>query len=399
MTNLFLSTRHTLAAGNPMLTRSPEVTRRRFAASLVGAGMLTATGSSAWAAGEITIGRSLTLTGPIKAYGQAKLDGGDAYIEKVNKAGGVGGKRIELVTLDDEYQPAKIVANLNELAQKHALTAFLGLFGVPTITAALPVLMQLQIPAVGLTSGNATLRTPHNPYSFPVRASYADEASKLAQQIKVLGVAKVSIIFSDNPFGESQRDILKEAFAKEGLEGAVFKIDPAGASAATVVPQAFSGAPQALFLAVQSLAAVPVLREVRKARLQAMLYTFSTVDTSIILRELGSGAAGLGISQVVPIPTGNRIAVVAEYAEALKALGRGTPTFYGLEAFIEAKVLVEGLRRAGAGSNSPAALVKALETMTNYDAGGYFVSYGPGVRTGSRFVEIDVIDSTGIVRR
>jgi ABC-type branched-subunit amino acid transport system substrate-binding protein len=146
--------------------------------------------------------------------------------------------------------------------------------------------------------------------------------------------------------------------------------------------------------------AVPVLREIKKTNgAQPMLYTFSTVDTSIVLRDLGAGAAGLGITQIVPIPTGTRIAVVSEYLDALKALGRGTPSFYGLEAFIEAKVLVEGLRRAGNGANSPAALVKALETMTSYDAGGYFVSYGPGVRTGSRFVEIDIIDATGVVRR
>jgi branched-chain amino acid transport system substrate-binding protein len=380
--------------------RASVLDRRQFAAGLLAAGVVGSLGCPAWAAGQITIGRSLALSGPLKAYGQAKLDGGDAYIDKVNKAGGVGGKLIELVTLDDEYQAAKIVANLNELAKKHAPTAFLGLFGVPTITAALPVLMQVQIPAVGLTSGTATLRTPHNPYSFPVRASYADEARKLAQQVKVLGASKISIVFSDNPFGESQRDILKEALAKEGLDGRVFKIDAAGVNAAATVKLALADAPQAVFLTVLSGVAVPVLREIKKTNgAQPMLYTFSTVDTSIVLRDLGAGAAGLGITQIVPIPTGTRIAVVSEYLDALKALGRGTPSFYGLEAFIEAKVLVEGLRRAGNGANSPAALVKALETMTSYDAGGYFVSYGPGVRTGSRFVEIDIIDATGVVRR
>ena len=114
--------------------------------------------------------------------------------------------------------------------------------------------------------------------------------------------------------------------------------------------------------------------------------------------QLGEKARGLAITQVVPIPSGMRVRVVAEYLEALKALGRGTASFYGLEAFIEAKVLVEGLKRAGP-APTPASLVKALETMHDFDLGGYYVSYKPEAHTGSLFVEIDVINSAGVVTR
>ena len=93
-----------------------------------------------------------------------------------------------------------------------------------------------------------------------------------------------------------------------------------------------------------------------------------------------------------------RVKVVAEYIDALKALGHGTPSFYGLEAFIEAKVLVEGLRRAGPRA-SPASLVTALESMHDFDLGGYYVSYKPEAHTGSLFVEVDVINSSGVVTR
>jgi branched-chain amino acid transport system substrate-binding protein len=355
-------------------------------------------GSIDIAAQTFTVGRTLALSGPLKNYGDAKRDGGDAYIEKINKAGGVAGKRINVITLDDAYTPDKTVANLQELAAKHSPVAFLGTFGVPPVAAALPVLAQLKIPGIGLTSGAAVVRTPHNPYAFPVRASYAVEAKKLASQIKTIGVNKVSVIYIDNPFGESLKDNLQVALTKEAITAEFFKVDVPAATAAKVVALAVESKPQAVFILTTSQVAIPVLRELKKTTSRGFLYTFSVVDTTIVVKELGKGASGLGVTQIVPIPRGLKHSVVVEYLEALSVLGRGSPSFYGLEGYLEAKVLVEGLRRAGAGA-TPASLVKALETMKSYDLGGFSVSYGPGSRIGSTFVEIDIVDSEGIVRR
>ena len=352
----------------------------------------------ALAAGSIVVGRSLALSGPLQSYGEAKRDGGDAYIAKVNAAGGVNGATIELVTLDDAYAPARTVENLKKIAAQHKPAAYLGLFGVPTIAAALPVLLELKIPAVGLTSGTDALRKPLNRYAFPVRASYADEARKLVSHVKIMSVTKLSVIYSDNPFGQSVKDALLTALKEAGLTANAIKVDPAAKDAAASARLAVADQPQAIFLTMLSQAAVPVLTELTKTSFHGALYTFSPVDTSTVTKQLGTKAHGLAISQVVPIPSGMRVRVVAEYLEALKALGRGTPSFYGLEAFIEAKVLVEGLKRAGP-APTPASLVKALETMHDFDLGGYYVSYKPEAHTGSLFVEIDVINSAGVVTR
>lgn len=350
------------------------------------------------AADNMVIGRSLPLSGPLKSYGEAKRDGADAYLEKINKAGGIAGKTITVQTLDDAYQPAQTVANLKALAAEHSPVAFLGLFGVPTIAAALPVLAELKIPGVGLTSGTNAVRTPHNLYAFPVRASYADEARKLVTHVKTMGVTKISVIYTDNPFGISVKDTLLEALKKEGLTATTFKLDPAGKNAEKTVAEAIATGPQSLFITMLSQPAVPVIRELKKTAAGILLYTFSPVDTTVVLKELGGLAAGLGITQIVPIPAGIRVKVVAEYLQALKELGRGSPSFYGLESFIEAKVLVEGLRRAAPATN-PANMVKALETLRSYDLGDYIVNYAPGDHAGGNFVEIDVIDSSGVVRR
>lgn len=352
----------------------------------------------AYAADTIVVGRSLSLSGPLKSYGEAKRDGGDAYINKVNAAGGVNGKKIELVTLDDVYTPATTVENLKKISTDRKPTAFLGLFGVPTVAAALPVLLELKVPAIGLTSGTDALRTPLNRYAFPVRASYADEARKLVNHVKTVNITKVNVIYTTNPFGESVKNTLLAALKDAGINAKTFKVDPAGTDAAEAARLANTDEPQAIFMTMLSQAAIPVLMEVKKTSFRGAFYTFSPVDTSTITKQLGEKANGLAITQVVPIPNGVRIKVVSEYIQALTELGRGTPSFYGLEAFIEAKVMVEGLKRAGA-NPTPASLVKSLETLRDFDLGGYYVTYKPEAHTGSLFVEVNVINSFGEVKR
>jgi ABC-type branched-subunit amino acid transport system substrate-binding protein len=362
---------------------------------------LVAAASNVYAADPIQIGRSLALTGPLAPYCEAKRDGADAYIEKINKSGGINGRQIVLTTLDDAYDPKKVAANIRSIAAEKRPAAFLGLFGVPTVAAALPVIEELRIPAVGLTSGSLALRTPLKRYVFPVRASYADEAAYIVRHIKTLSFEKVAIIHQDNPFGELVRDSLVNAFVVAGIKTAVdIKIAANGSDAETAVEAAAASKPEAMFLAMLSNAAAPTMRVIKKRGLAGIsLYAFSAVDASLLTKELGKDASGLGISQVVPMPNSIQTKVAKEYMDALKALGRGTPSFYGLEAFIEAKVLVAGLRRAGKDAGDPEAVARALEGLGEYDAGGFIVNYGRDAHRGGQFVELTVIGSRGTVIR
>jgi branched-chain amino acid transport system substrate-binding protein len=350
------------------------------------------------AAEVIVIGRSLVLSGPLRSYGEAKRDGSDAYIQKINRLGGVGGKQIELVTMDDGYVPDNTVANLRKMAAENAPIAFLGLFGLPCVAAALPIFEELKIPGVGLTSGAEALRKPFKRYAFPVRASFSDESRKLVSHVKTINISKLSVIYTDNPFGETAKNTLLTTLKEAGLTAATIKIDPAANEADAAAAKAAKDAPQAIFLTMLSQAALPVLTALNNAAYRGALYTFSPVDTTAITKQLGSKAQGLAITQIVPIPKGAMVKIVAEYLQSLKDSGKGTPSFYGLEGYIEAKVLVEGLKKAG-GKPSSASLVKALETMHDYDLGGYFVSYSSDLHPGSAFVEIDVINSSGEIMR
>lgn len=358
---------------------------------------LFASGASAPVSSEIIVGRSLPLTGAQSSYGTAKQDGADALIARVNRDGGVNGQQIRVVTIDDGYVPAKTVANLKQLATEQRPVAFLGLFGVPTVAAALPVVAELKIPAVGVTSGTAAVRAGYLRYVFPVRGSYADEARLIVSHLKVIGLTKVAIVQQDIPFGQATRDIFVAELTAAGI--ATFtesKVTATGDNAATVLAAVKKSQPEAIFLAMLSNAAIPVVRELATQLRGVASYAFSPVDTTLMMKQTEGAANGLGVTQIVPIPSGASMLIVRDYRRDLDALKRGEPSFYSLEGYLEAAVLVEGLRRTGTASPNPEVLVKALETMNPYDMKGFSVRYSARAHDGSRYVDLTVIGKNGV---
>ncbi|HPG61646.1 MAG TPA: ABC transporter substrate-binding protein [Casimicrobium sp.] len=375
--------------------KNKKLLARAFFGSLAACALFTLSGI---ATAEIVIGRTLPLTGAFATYGTAKRDGADALIARINREGGVNGQLLRVETLDDTYLPAKTVANLKQLADQQRPVAFLGLFGVPTIAAAIPVITELKIPTVGLTSGTAALRANYNPYIFPVRASYAEEAKSIVTHLKLIGLTQVAIIQQDLPFGQATRDTFVAALTAAGITTFTeHKVSASGDTAAAAVEQMKKTNPQAVFLAMLSNAAVPVLKEMSKQVRGVSSYAFSPIDTTLVMKQTEGAAKGLGVTQIVPIPTGASMLVVRDYLRDLEALKRGEPSFYSLEAYLEAAVLVEGIKRSGSASPSAAALIRALETMNPYDNRGFSVRYNNRSHDGSRYVDLTVIGRSGVM--
>jgi branched-chain amino acid transport system substrate-binding protein len=342
----------------------------------------------------IVVGRTLPLSGQLRAIGELKKDGGDAFMHGLNVAGGIRGRAVELITLDDGYLADRTVANLRQLATQHNPVAFLGLLRLPAVDGALPLLEELKIPAVGVSSATHLLRARFNRYGFPVRASVMDEGRKIASHIRSTGLERVAVIFQDVPLGHTTRASVEAGLKEVGLGVTAFALNATASDAAAVARAAIAAQPQAIFLGVLTPAAAALITELRRAAFAGALYTFSSTDAVTLHRLVGNQAMGIAISQIVPIPDSARLRVVADYVRAVAALGRGAPTMLGLEGYMEAKVLAEGLKRTGA-AVSPESLVKALETLGELDLGGFFVRYTPQARTGSLFVEVDMIGNNG----
>lgn len=355
---------------------------------------------SAQAQDAIPVGRTLALSGPLTPYGVAKKAGGEAYIERVNREGGIRGRKIRLITEDDRYDPAETVKAIRKL-DKLNVVAMLGIFGVPPVAAALPLVEELKLPAVGLTSGAAVVRTPVKRYAFPVRASYADEAATMARHFTSVGLTRVAVVRQQNPFGNSVADTMIEALAKAGLKPVAdipYKNDGSDVKD-VIVKLAKLEQVNVVFFAMQSVVAVPLLSQMRDGDVQtgADVFAISAVDTTVLANALKDKARGVAIAQIVPL-TQQTLPVVRDYLRDLKSIDGATPSFYGLEAYVEARVMVEAMRRVS-GPLTRESLVTALESLGSYDVGGMTVTYGPGRREGSHFVDLTMVSRGGALVR
>ncbi len=351
----------------------------------------------AQAATKIVVGQSLPLTGALATYGSAKLSGSRTYFAHVNQ--GNSDRRIEILALDDQYDPSRTIENTQALTDKHQATALLGYFGVPTINAVLPLLDQLKIPVVGLTSGSNAIRAQRRPYVFPVRASYAVEIKKIISHMKTIGLERVSLIVQKNAFGEEVRNTFIEQANAEGVKKIGFLDLATDLSNVSALVNSISSDTQSIFLATLSGPAVACIKVIKAKKLPMQLYGLSALDANSLYQSLGLDATGVIQSQVMPSPNDTTKAVSRSYTAALKKYApEEAPSYFGLEGYIEAMILHEGIKRAGnsiMGANGRAALQASLEQMNNFDLGGFQTSYSPSLHTGSLYVDLTILGNTG----
>lgn len=347
----------------------------------------------------LRLGRVVVMTGPLAPYGLAKNAGADLVYQQVNQAGGVKGRKIEVVSLDDNYDPKLTVQHTQQLIQDPSVLGLTGYVGVPTAGAVLETVGEAGIALIGPTSGTDALRSPFKRYVFPIRASYLDEATRSVGHLVGVGVKRIAVVFQTNPFGEIGRDAYVTALASAGIKpSAVYSVHPSGSDAATAADALAKSDAQAILFSGFTKPAGALIQALKKSsRPGTPVYALSAVDTTELLGALGNQAKGVVVSQVVPVPTSPTLPIVREYLRAIGDSGQ-TPSFYGLQGFIEAKVIVEAVRRAPTPLTRQG-LVTALESLGELDVGGMTVKFTPKSREGARFVDLTVVGSEGQLRR
>lgn len=351
----------------------------------------------------ITLGMSAPLSGPNGAYGMEMQQTIQAYFSQINKAGGVNGRKLELVALDDGYETERAVANTQNLIKDKQAFALLSFFGSsPTEATMNTVFGPAGVPLVGTISGAPALRQPiaSNPNSrfmFHIRASYNDETEAIVNQMVALGLRSIAVFYQNDGFGKAGLDGVTAALKKHELTPAAVGTVERNALDVKAAVQAISKVnPQAVVMVSLYKPTTAFVRAMKDAGQHPMLMTLSPIGTEQLIQDLGKDSRGIGISQVVPYPWNDTIPVVREYQKlAAKA---GQYSYYGLEAYLTARVMVEGLRRAGR-DLSREKLVNALESINNVDFGGYRINYSATARSGSRFVEMTVIGPGGKLLR
>ena len=353
----------------------------------------------------VTLGMSSPFSGPNGAYGQDMKNVITAYFDQINKAGGINGRKIDLVPLDDGYETDRTVANSKKLIDESKVFALLQYYGSsPTTKAMNDVFGPAKVPLVGTISGAGTLRqpvkdNPNNKYMFNVRASYADETEAIVNQLVGLGLKNIAVFYQNDGFGLSGLDGVKAALKKHNMEpSAVGTVERNSLDVDAAVKAIAKSSPQAVVMVTLYKPTAAFVKAMRKINQNPQFMTLSPVGADLLVAELGNDARGIGISQVMPYPFNDTTPVVREYQRLMQGVKSTNYSYYGIEAYITAKVMVEAIKRSGKDLTREK-LVQTLEGMSNFDLGGFRVSFTANERAGSRFVDLTVVGSGGRVLR
>jgi branched-chain amino acid transport system substrate-binding protein len=361
-----------------------------FASGL--AGLAQAQGVTA---DTILIGQSAALSGPAQALGQDMKAGIEAYFGYVNGKGGVHGRKLVLKSLDDGYEPERAKANTTELIEKERVLALLGYVGTPTSNAALPLFTQAKVPFVGAFTGAQSLREPFNRYVFNVRASYFDETEAIVDHLARAGVSKIAVFHQNDAYGQAGLAGVERALKKRGMAIAgTATVERNSVDVKKAVDTLSAGNHQAIVLISAYKSCAAFIRDMKRLNINPQFWNVSFVGSKALSEELGESGRGVQISQVVPFPWGSTTAVVKEYQRVISPDGKDIYNFSSLEGYLAAKVLVEGLKRAGK-SPTREKLVDAMEDMGRVDLGGFVINYSPTNHNGSQFVDLTIVSKNG----
>ena len=342
---------------------------------------------------EILIGQDVDLSGAIAIRMKPLNQAADAYFEKVNAAGGVNGRKIRVLRLDSANKPDKTKENL-KVFEKEGIFAMWALSGTGNTAAALPTLTEKGIPLIASTSGADAFFVKKNPLLFNLKAGYGDEIRRMMVHLKDSYTTRVGIVYVDNGFGKEALRTAQEAIKANGLEltaVAGHKEDKSDIDAA--VQKVADSKPAAVLALTLSGPAPDVIAAYVKTGHKTQIFALSIVAADALYKSIGDRSRGVIVTQIVPYPQDRTNLVVREYQDLVMAKGVKDFSHAGVEGYVYAKTLVEGLQAAGRNLTREA-LVTAFERMQR-DLGGMKMAFSPTSHNGSEFVEITMIGREG----
>lgn len=344
---------------------------------------------------SILIGQSAAFSGPAAQLGIQMRAGAKLWLDHINAQGGVNGRTIELKTRDDKYESALAAENTKKLIGEDRVFALFAYVGTPTSQASLPIFTEARVPFVAPFTGAELLRAPFNRYIFNVRASYFDETEAIVEHLTRTGSHKIAVFYQNDSYGQAGLEGVKRALTKRNLKVAgLGTVERNTTNVGEAVKAIHESQPDAIVMISAYGSTAEFVRQMKKAGSVASFYTVSFVGSKALAEALGSEGHGVTIAQVVPFPWSPLTPVVKEYLELAKKAGNVDINFSTLEGFIAAKVLVEGLRRAGANLTRER-FVAAMESINNLDLGGFGVSFSSTNHNASRFVDLAMIGREG----
>ncbi|MDO9482723.1 MAG: ABC transporter substrate-binding protein [Hydrogenophaga sp.] len=348
---------------------------------------------------EIKLGASAVLSGPLGPQTVQYGEGSRLLFDAINASGGIHGRKISYVTIDDGFNLQRAVENTRKLQNEHNVFMIFNSTGTAHTAAVLPMLKESKTILFGPVTGASALRDNFNPYVFHVRAGYANESTRMLSQLKQMGVKRVAFFYQDDGFGKTLLAEVKKSSASENLPlVAEIKVDPAAPDFAAAAAATEQANPQAVIVGTAGLTFTNYVKAVQATASRPVFYGFSVVSLDGVQRELKEKARGIILAQIMPSLRNGTVPVVAEYLKLHAAKSPNTPPSASqFEGFVHARLLVEGLKRAGRDLNT-ASFIQAMEGAGEIAFGRFIAQYSPQSHNGSNYVELAIIDAEGNLR-
>jgi branched-chain amino acid transport system substrate-binding protein len=342
---------------------------------------------------ELKLGMSSAESGRLGFLGSAAKRGSLAFFARVNREGGISGRRVVLVDYDDRYEPIDAVSNTERLIDHDKVFALLNFLGTPTTRAILPMVSESNIVLLGPISGAELLRQPIQPFVFNTRASYREEAEMLVSHLVAdLGVKRVALFRQDDSYGDEGHVAVTEALQRRGLQ----LVAEAGyvrnsVRAQDAVYHVAKANPDSVILFGTYKPCADFIRGAKQLGLKNTIFcNVSFVGTEPLANYLGEAGDGVVISQVMPSPYDDRVPIVRAYQHDMQELGTSEFTYASFEGYLNALVMVTALKAAGPDLTEEK-LVHSLESL-DIDFKPFKIRFGPSVRQGSHQVFLTKIE-------
>jgi branched-chain amino acid transport system substrate-binding protein len=352
--------------------------------------------ASASAVSQDGVSRATILLGQSgdssQGAGRENVDGANAYFAFVNRQGGVFGRKIELKSYDDGRDTKRVIENTERLITQDKVFALMGYRATPSIEAVMPLLAREKLPMVAPFSGSKSLRVPHNPMIFHMRASYHQEAVALIQQLTTQRVRRIALLAQDDSFGKNGMEGFEDALAKAGVKPVAVSMFPRKTSDVRASVAIIAAAnPDAVAMACGPKGCADFIKQIRALGLRPQFLTISNLNSDEFANDLGEDGRGLVMTQVMPHPWSSTVPLAREFRQVLKEVAPTVPISYSsFEGFVAAKLIVSALRAAGP-DVTRAKFIGALESMKDVDLGGFRVRFSPSDHQGSNYVDITLI--------
>ena len=346
---------------------------------------------------RILFGQSAAFSGPAQQLGSEMRLGIEAAFYEVNQRGGVHGRQLDLLSLDDAYEPEAAIANTAALIDQHAVFALIGAVGTPTSRSVTPLAAAAGVPYIAPFTGAAFLREAKWDNVVNLRASYNQETEEMVSRLTGdLKLNRIAVMYQDDSFGRAGYQGVREALDRRGMRPVSVGVYPRNTtSVKRGLLDLWQGSPEAVILIGTYQPVSASVSWARHLGMDLVFMTTSFVGSNALAAELGPAGEGVYVTQVVPFPTDDSLPIVADYLDAISAYtSDAVPGFVSLEGYLAGRLAIAGLESCGRQVDRTCFLDSLLRSES-IDLDGFQLQYGEQDNQGSDAIFLTVIGRDG----